>query len=204
MRVCSIYMILNKLNNKCYIGSSVNMDQRIKRHFSELRKNRHYNGKLQCAFNKYEESSFVVSKIDECFESERASVESMWIDKMQAASHGYNIAVEAMSVRGTKQSDQHVANRMASRRGYKHSLETRDKLSVAASRRGGADHLHTAEVRAKAGASLKGKKHSAESKLKMSLSAKVRQAPSTETLLKRSLSMKKTLAEKKLKLKSFK
>ena len=38
-----IYMILNKVNNKVYIGQSKNITKRISRHRCDLRKNIHKN-----------------------------------------------------------------------------------------------------------------------------------------------------------------
>ena len=53
-----IYMILNKANNKVYIGQSINLDSRMDGHLRELRKGTHINNHLQGAFNKYGESNF--------------------------------------------------------------------------------------------------------------------------------------------------
>ena len=38
-----IYMILNKINNKVYIGQSVNVGDRLDGHLRELRKGKHIN-----------------------------------------------------------------------------------------------------------------------------------------------------------------
>lgn len=57
-----VYKILNTINNKFYIGSTVDsFKNRIKCHFSELRRNKHLNKHLQGAFNKYGEKNFEVS-----------------------------------------------------------------------------------------------------------------------------------------------
>lgn len=59
-----LYEIKNILNNKRYIGRTSNPDTRKKRHFNELRKNKHHCIFLQRAFNKYGEDNFIFNIID--------------------------------------------------------------------------------------------------------------------------------------------
>ncbi len=54
-----IYLILNKVNNKIYIGSTARGSYRRKEHFKHLRGNRHCNIHLQSAWNKYGGENFV-------------------------------------------------------------------------------------------------------------------------------------------------
>lgn len=61
-----IYKIVNKLNNKYYLGSSKNFHVRKLKHFNELRKNIHHNIHLQRAFNKYGEENFEFIILEEC------------------------------------------------------------------------------------------------------------------------------------------
>jgi hypothetical protein len=58
MRISGIYKIINKVNGKYYVGSSNDIKLRWIRHKYELNKNKHYNLKLQRAWNKYNESNF--------------------------------------------------------------------------------------------------------------------------------------------------
>ena len=48
-----IYAILNKLNNKIYVGSSKSIGSRLNEHKYNLIKNIHDNVRLQRAFSKY-------------------------------------------------------------------------------------------------------------------------------------------------------
>lgn len=45
-----IYQIYNPINNKRYIGSSINVERRLKEHLRNLEKNRHCNDHLQSAY----------------------------------------------------------------------------------------------------------------------------------------------------------
>ena len=55
---CGIYFIRNKINNKIYVGSSKNLYNREKEHFSDLRKGKHHNIYLQRAYDKYGEKYY--------------------------------------------------------------------------------------------------------------------------------------------------
>lgn len=58
MKKSGIYKITNIINGKMYVGSSNNCKRRLREHFSHLRHNKHFNRKLQFAFNKYGENNF--------------------------------------------------------------------------------------------------------------------------------------------------
>ena len=53
-----IYCIKNKLNNKCYIGSSNDLIYRECMHFHKLKYNKHVNNHLQASYNKYGRDNF--------------------------------------------------------------------------------------------------------------------------------------------------
>jgi len=60
-----IYKIINKINNKYYVGSAKNIRNRWKKHFTDLNTNRHPNYHLQSAYNKYGKDSFIFTFIEE-------------------------------------------------------------------------------------------------------------------------------------------
>lgn len=65
-----IYEIVNTIDDKRYIGSSICIKNRKYNHFAQLRKNIHYNEHLQRAFNKYGEANFSFNIIEELDDSE--------------------------------------------------------------------------------------------------------------------------------------
>lgn len=61
-----IYCIINLLDQKKYIGQSVNIEDRWRKHRNELRNNNHHNSYLQNAWNKYGENVFKFYVIEYC------------------------------------------------------------------------------------------------------------------------------------------
>jgi group I intron endonuclease len=64
---CGIYKITNKINNKCYIGSSVNILERFKSHRNKLKSNKHINNYFQNAYNKHGINNFIYIYIRFCY-----------------------------------------------------------------------------------------------------------------------------------------
>ena len=103
-----VYRIYNKVNGKFYIGSSLNVPNRITVHFSLLRNNRHYNKKLQNAWNKYGEENFdyeVLRMVKDI--SEINQYEQTYIDKLKPE---YNILPKAYTTLGYKMTEEQRIN----------------------------------------------------------------------------------------------
>lgn len=84
-----VYKIRNIINNKCYIGSSIVIEERWKRHKKDLRSNKHHSIVLQRAYNKYGIDSFefsIVELTDNCKCIER---EQYYLELLEPV---YNIA----------------------------------------------------------------------------------------------------------------
>ena len=75
-----IYYIINKINNKRYIGSSVDVQKRLSTHFSRLRNNNHPNKYLQSAVIKYGLDCFEGRLIEECSAEDLLIIEQDHID----------------------------------------------------------------------------------------------------------------------------
>lgn len=78
-RNIGIYMILNVINGKIYIGQSRDIKNRWKQHKSDLNCNRHINEHLQSAWNKYGEENFEFIILCECEENQLNTLEQYYI-----------------------------------------------------------------------------------------------------------------------------
>jgi group I intron endonuclease len=66
MILTGIYKIVNKINNKIYIGSATNISKRWRDHKWHLIHNLHHNSHLQSSWNKYGADTFEFLVILEC------------------------------------------------------------------------------------------------------------------------------------------
>lgn len=79
-----IYKIVCYNNNKFYIGSSVNINKRLKEHKSSLNRNKHPNSRLQKDWNKYGESNFRYEIVETIYDiSQLLTREKWWINNTE-------------------------------------------------------------------------------------------------------------------------
>jgi len=128
-----IYAIINIYNDKCYIGSAIKLKRRWQDHLKHLKSNKHHSILLQRAFNKHWINPFLFIVIEYCEKDRLIEKELHWMNELKPE---YNLAPIAGSCLG-----------------YKHTVETKKKMSEA----------------------NKNKKLSEETKLKISISNKGRQ-----------------------------
>jgi hypothetical protein len=64
-KICGIYSIFCKINQKRYIGRSKNIRDRLYKHYLKLKKHTHENPYLQHSFDKYTTHEFICSVIEE-------------------------------------------------------------------------------------------------------------------------------------------
>lgn len=103
-----VYEIRNLVNNKHYIGSSIDLQVRSREHINKLKTNKHDNPKLQNAFNKYGDI-FAMVILEECSKDVVLAREQHYIDTTKP---WYNIL--------------RIAGRTL---GHKHSKKTKAKMS---------------------------------------------------------------------------
>ena len=101
-------MIKNNINNKSYIGQSINIENRWTHHKSELNNNRHINDYLQNAWNKYGEDNFSFIVIEECKESELNEKEIYYINKYNSMNNGYNLCEGGNGIRGYRHTKEEI------------------------------------------------------------------------------------------------
>lgn len=128
-----IYKIVNLVNEKFYIGSTVNLIRRKYNHFSDLRKNKHINQYLQRSYNKYGKENFrfevieYVENKDKLIEREQYYLDIYRDNKKNC----YNIRTVVESNLGIKWSNESKQKLSKAKKGIKRSKETKRKLSEA-------------------------------------------------------------------------
>jgi len=173
---CGIYTI--EINEKIYIGSSIDIDRRWREHKLKLSKKTHPNKKLLNAWNKYGQADYCIVEL--CDESTLLKREQFWIDELSCVQYGLNICAVAgntlgrqhtdeakekiskvMKENGSQKGNQHFA-------GYTHTEESKAKMSKALKGRQFSDE-HKAKISeaSKGNKSFLGKQHSDETKQKM-------------------------------------
>lgn len=98
-RIAGVYKITNKINNKVYIGESLNVHRRWKEHRDSLRQNQHHSHKLQSDYNKYGSRNFIyeiIETIDNNYSTflQRCILlvyEESYIKQYNSIEEGYNI-----------------------------------------------------------------------------------------------------------------
>jgi group I intron endonuclease len=90
--VPAIYLIKCLINNKIYVGSSVNLRNRINRHYNDLINNKHASNHLQNAFNLYGNENFIVEVLVYCDRENILQQEQYFLDKLKPWDRliGYN------------------------------------------------------------------------------------------------------------------
>lgn len=184
-----IYMILNKLNGKRYVGSSAYLEDRRKYHLVNLQEGRHFNSHLQNAFNLYGEETFefivleYVENLEMLIPREQHCLDLWWPLGIL-----YNILSTAGSSLGYRHSEEACRKMTEAQTGCKRgppSEETRRKISEA----------WTLEHRRKQSETLTGRTLSNETRRRMS-EAKKGHCVSEETRRKISETKKRRWARR--------
>lgn len=178
-RFSGIYEIKNKANGHRYIGSSVNVSNRLWRHKRNLLLNKHCNAYLQSAWNKYGEDSFTFTPLFYCDKDNALFYEQKCIDGMRPE---YNLASDAIaSARGLKKSEEHKRKISESNKGKhsewvgrRHTEVTRQRMSESA--KGKVHTPMTEEWKHKISEALAGRPFTDEHRRKISEGAKKRWA----------------------------
>jgi len=126
MRISIIYKIINTVTNKCYIGSTSNLKQRISQHFSNLNKNKHPNVHLQRSYNLHGKDCFETIILANCPIEYQFKLEQWFIDNINPEYNLSKFAVFTHQLPETK--DTRLNKRKGQLRRWKDKTE-KDKLS---------------------------------------------------------------------------
>ena len=115
MATTGVYVIINVISNKFYVGSSLDIERRWKDHKKLLKSGRHSNRHLLSSYNKHGLDAFKFFVLEETTADEMLDVEQKWLDltKCYERKHGYNHARQAKN-----------------RAGWKHTAATKEKMSA--------------------------------------------------------------------------
>ncbi len=94
-KISGIYTITNIINNKIYVGCSIDISKRLKMHKNQLLNNKHHSIHLQAAWNKYGEKNFLFEILEECNKKYLYSQEHYWVTILNTLDiiYGYNIKI---------------------------------------------------------------------------------------------------------------
>lgn len=100
-----IYKITNIVNNKIYVGQSIDIIDRYKQHqYKAFNSNElGYNSAIHAAFRKYGIENFILEVLEECKPEELDQKERFWIKELNSlAPNGYNILSGGQQFRKTR------------------------------------------------------------------------------------------------------
>jgi len=178
MKKIGIYCIKNIESRKVYVGSSVDIKDRLSRHRYQLRKGKHHNIHLQRSWNKYGKDNFEFYVLEECKESKLIDRENYYIKKYKSTNkhYGYNMVSADRRIisnetrkrmseaqKGKKYSDEYKKKMSEKLKGRKMSEEWKAKIGKAHKGKTISEE-HKEQLRAY----RTGRKHSDETKIKLS------------------------------------
>ena len=185
MNNTGVYTILNKVTNKSYVGSAINITARWLRHKSDLLANKHHSKYLQAAINKYGIENFSLDVLCLYSKKDLLYYEQVCINLLNPE---YNILKIAGSCLGRKHSEETKLKLSKIQKGIPQgpkSEETKLKLSLALKGKPKSEETkiklskpRSEETKLKMSASATNRHHSEETKIKMSEAAKCRKRKS--------------------------
>ena len=173
-KVSGVYLITNKINDKVYVGCSIDIHKRLKEHRNGLNLGNHRNRLLQNSWNKYGENSFLFDILVECDTDLLLSEENYWCNVLLSHDRKYGYNIRMTSPEGKTSLSEETKKILSDLKkgkgsynyGKKMSEETKKKISIALSGKKASEKSKTAA--AENGRKSKGRKHSLDTRMKMS------------------------------------
>lgn len=98
-----IYMFFNMVSGKRYVGSSVDIYNRIHEHYHNLENNKSHNAHFQSSWNKYGKDAFIYCVLEYCNAEDRFNREQYYIDSLKPE---YNLTLNVVANFGHKVSEE--------------------------------------------------------------------------------------------------
>lgn len=128
-KLTGIYKITNKLNNKIYVGSGIDIKNRWNLHKFKLKNNKHHSIKLQRSYNKHGIDHFIFEVLEYCSKDVLIEREQYWIDTLNSYNKGYNCNPIAGSCLGSKRTQKTKNKISKAKLGLKRDEITKKKIS---------------------------------------------------------------------------
>jgi len=184
-KASGIYQIKSELNDKSYIGSAVDLNDRKRVHLRDLKNKRHCNIHLQRHYNKYGRKDLYFSILEFCKKEMLIEREQHYLDTLRPEFNICKIAGSSLGVKHSEEAKQKIskANKKNNARywlGKHFTEETKQKLSKALKGRfTGKDNgmygtHHSKEAKQKISIAQKAVVYSEERKARMSKAQKGR------------------------------
>jgi group I intron endonuclease len=186
MKQSGIYRIVNKINGKGYVGSTLVFNKRKNTHFYWLRHDAHGNQHLQHAWNKYTEQAFefiILEIVENPTKKLLEGREQYWINFYDAANpeKGYNEEPDAIHHTHSQKTRDKIG---LGNKGKFVSKETGEKISKALKGKFIGRKL-TPEWKEKVIKAIVGRKHTEESKRKIGLANSGKRGSFPETITRK-------------------
>ena len=119
------------INGKIYIGSTINLAYRKYQHFTDLRRNKHFNSHLQFACNKYGIDNFEYFKIEQCSPDILLQREDFYIQHFKSMDRnlGYNLNTAERPIMSEETKRKISKSVSLAMTGRKHSNKTKQKIA---------------------------------------------------------------------------
>ena len=127
-KISGIYYIKNIINNKIYVGQSIDIKTRLYRHKNDLRNNRD-SRHLQNSYNKYGEDNFEFVLLMECPVEELDFWEKYYIKLWNTNNYDFGYNLDGGGSTSRLMSEETKFLMSMSRMGHEVSAETRAKIS---------------------------------------------------------------------------